>query len=269
MIELQIEGLKDLQKFLDEDFESRILAVQKYILRTVVQDIYEAVEKAIPDKEHWLKVYKRSLKVYELDEMPEGEFGYAIASRVSGDWSMVDGANMIVYFDALPATPDSKIGEVLEQYSPFSVDQVPNLDDYGARAVIRRVRAGEVEDVRKINEKRRSEFIEALAEQGVSPNPGPAVIKGHIYFDMQFMVMRMEMGLGEIRKPHWRPALRKVGIFLDQAAKSCEVHKTMAEYFAPSEVAWQGEFRKSHSTMRLVEVEKFEQFQKRVFPRVI
>ena len=153
MIDLQIDGLDDLQKFLDEDFDQRILAVQKYILRTVVHDIYEAVEKAIPDKEQWLKVYKRSLKVYELDDMPEGEFGYAIASRVSGDWSMVDGANMVVYFDAMPASPDSKVGEVMEQFSPFAVDQIPNIEDYGARAVIRRVRAGEVEDVRKQNEK--------------------------------------------------------------------------------------------------------------------
>lgn len=268
MIQIKVDGLDDLKAFVEQDFEGRVLAMQKYLLRTIVEDVYLAVQKGIPDTELWLQAYKKSLKVYEIEDMPDGEFGYAIASRVSGDWSMVDGSKMVIKFEAYPGL-DNSVGAIMQQFSPFSVDQVPDIEDYGAKVVIRRVREKEVEEVREINEKNRAELVNKLNDAGMTVGIEHPEIKGKIYFDLQFAVVRMELALGEIRKPHWKPALRKVGVFLSQAAMANDVHKVMAKYFDPNEVDWKQENRKSHEVMRLRDVDGFEEFQKRVYPRVL
>lgn len=269
MLDLTVHGLKELEAFIQSDFEGRVLAIQKYLMRTLAEEIHQAVFNAIPDTEEWLRVYKKSLHIYEIDELPPGEFGFAVASRVSGDWSMVDGSTMIVYFDHDPRSEDADVGEIMSKFSPFTVDQVPVIDIYGARARMRRVRSDEIEAVREKNLKDREDLVEDLDKVGQQVQSGHAEIKGQIFFDLHFAVMRMELSLGDIRKPHWRPALKKIGVFMHKAVMSSEVHKTLAKYFDPDSVAWEGESKAVYKTMRLKTAEEFGDFQKRLMPRTL
>ncbi len=261
MFELKLEGAKELRRFAEVDFKNRQKAIQKMILRDVVESVYEEVAKAIPVNEPWLKAYKDGLKVYEVTDMPKGEIGFAIASQVSGEWGMVDAHKMIVYFETTTISPDAHIGEIMAKFSPFTVDKVPNLKAYGARPIIRRVRVDEIEDTRKKNASERASLSAALAEEGISIESGPAKISGKVYFDMSFAVMRMELGFGEIRKPHWRPALKKISIHLNAMARNPKVLNRLRGLLDPANDNWKGALRPEHPPLRLREIGQFADFQ--------
>jgi hypothetical protein len=268
VLELRIDGVKDLRRLAEADFKERIFALQKEVLRSIVERVFDEVVDRIHDTpEKWLRMYKESMKIYEIADLPKGEAGFVIASRVSGDWSMVDAETMIVYFDANPRSPDFNVGKVVEEFSPFAVDWIPHLESYGSRIRVRRVRSDEVKEIREKNVREAPSLLARLGEEGIEVLPGPARIAGTVYFDMLFMVMRMELGFGDIRSPHWRPAIRRIGFHLHEMVRSREIQKVVKSVFDPRSESWKRVLRRDLTTIHLREVEGFKEFQTTVKPR--
>lgn len=271
MLRLEIEGVDELKKWAETDFVGRANAVKKLLLRRVVEQVFNEIVKDIPTGEHWLKKYRNSIKVFEMKNLPKNEYGFSIAARVSGDWTMADAEKMIVYFDSIARSPDRAIGDVLEKYSPFTVNNVPSLDphDYGATVSVRRVRSDEIKEVRKANERHQESIRSELDQAGATFVKGPAKIGRKVFFDLDFAVMRMELGFGDVKKPHWRPALRKISLFLEKMERDVKVHKILAKYFTPEDDTWKSELDRTHPQIEVREVENFEEFQDKIYPRIL
>lgn len=221
-----------------------------------------------------MKIYKKSLQIREIGGLPKKitgmqmpEIGFAITSQVPGDWSMVHADNMLVDFKRQLDDPASLVGEVLERFSPFTVDHVPNLDDYGAKVGIRVVRPSEVEEIREINADKAYELQEALQEQGASPKDGPAQIEGKVFFDMEWAVIHMETKHSAYGQPHWGPALDKINVFLRKQLLSVDFHKRIKKIFTPENVRWKNEMDSVPSLpeIRVHDLKAFEKFQNSLY----
>lgn len=276
MFGIEIDGLKKLERFAKTNLAERAIAFEYALVRSIVDQVYDEIKDGIstPAGEEWLKVYKKSLKIYEISGLPskitgeaKPELGFAIASQVSGDWNMVDADTMLVGFKRQFDDPASPIGEVLERFSPFAVDRVPNLDAYGAKTYIRVVRPSEVEEIRQENDDKAYELQEALDEQGVVQKSGEAHLDGKIFFDMEWAVIRMETRHSAFGQPHWRPALNKINIFLRQRLLSVDFHKKIKKIFTPENVRWQNEMTgvESLPEIRVYDLKVFEKFQSKVY----
>jgi hypothetical protein len=274
MMAIDITGVDKLAAFADMDLNKRMLAIKTMILREFVTRLYKDIKDAIPDTETWMQIYKKSMKIYKMSDLDrgddeKGEIGYAIASKVTGDWSMVDAGHMVVYFGPAQYSPDASIGKILEKFSPFAVNQIPRLSSYGSTVLVRRVREEEVEEVTADNQKKRDELAAALKEQGADILEGPAKIGGVVYFDIYFAVMRMELGYDRrIRAPHWKPVLRGIKLYLSRLMQDGKIMKRVKEYFRPKNTSHSKEFKvKLYDEIRMNRIGQFKHFQKEIRPR--
>jgi hypothetical protein len=276
MFEISIDGIKKLDRFAKTSFAERAIAFEKVVMRELVERVKDAIVSEIPTHldEPWLKLYRESFEVYEIEGLPEKittsqkpEGGFVISSRVSGDWSMVDGEKMVVDFKMLDGDEHCSVGKVLAEYSPFAVDHIPSLADYGARVIAKRVRQEEVKEVRARNDAQAASLTQALREADAEFVNGPPKIAGKIYFDMVFAVLSMELSKGEIRKPHWRPALRKIGVFLHQIMMSHSFTARIRKIFDPKNVNWEHELdpRPAPPEIRVSDLSVLEDFQTRIW----
>jgi hypothetical protein len=275
MFEIEVSGGKQFDRFVETGFKERVVAFEYMLVREVVEHVFAELQDGIKDanQEEWMKVYKQSMKVYEISGLSrkvsgsqKAELGFVIASQVAGDWNMVDAGTMLVSFKRSLDDPSSAVGEVLERFSPFTVDNVPNLDFYGAKTYIRVVRASEVAEVREANADKAHELQEALAEVGLTQKAGLATIDGKIFFDMEWAVIRMETGHSAHGKAHWRPALKQISVALHEKSMSVEFHKKIKKIFEPKNVRWASvmEGPESLPEIRVQDLKVFRSFQERV-----
>lgn len=275
MFEIEISGAKKLARFAKVKFAERAVAFEYAVVRGLVEDILEKIKDGIPDstQDAWMAVYKESLKIYEIGGLPTKvtksqtpELGFVIASEVSGDWTMVDAAKMLVTFKRKRTDPISEIGKVLRQFSPFTVDSVPNLEVYGASPVIKVVRPSEVEEIREANRDKAHELQEALTAAGAVYQSGPAKIEGKVFFDMEWAVIRMETGHSAHGQPHWRPALSKINVFLRKQHMSVAFRKEIKKIFTPENVRWKAAMKGVDELpeIRVFDLKVFEEFQTKI-----
>jgi len=268
MLKIKIEGVDKFKEVFEIDSVERARAMTRFMLRSIVDKVCEEVVRAIPEAKSWLKIYKNALKVYEIRKKDFGvnEFGFVIGARISGDWSMVDANTMLVEFVPEEGSEDYEIGEVLRKYSPFTVDMVPNLPVYGAKTTLKDVRSDEIDEVRENNKRQKASLVGALSAEGVKPRDGQAKIDGVIYFDMVFMILRMETGWGDIKKPHWKPALRKISAHISELHRDAKLQKIIEGMFEPGSLEWKKDANDKYPPMRLNDLEKIEEFHEKINP---
>lgn len=266
---IQVDGIDKLRQMAEVELPKRIMAMCRFVLREVVEKVHKAIVKAIPENEQWLREYKRALQVYEIRprDLDKDEIGFVIGAKMSGDWSMVEAGKMIVYFKAETLDPYSEVGGVLKKYSPFSVDMVPSLENYGSNSSVRRVRSDEIQAVRAQNKKDTVSMNQELTKAKAQFRSGPANVEGTIYFDMAYMVMRMEMNWGDIKKPHWRPALRDVGAHISAVYRDPMLKKMLGNLFDQRHVEWKKEDTNKFDLIRLHDLEEFKEFQEDIMGR--
>jgi hypothetical protein len=264
---IRVEGIDKLRQMAEIELPKRVMAMCRFVLREVVEKVHEAIVKAIPENERWLKEYKKALQIYEIKprDLGEDEIGFVIGAKMSGDWSMVEADKMIVNFKAETLDPYSEVGGVLQKHSPFTVDMVPALANYGSDSSVRRVRSDEIQAVRSKNRVDLAALNQELIKAKAQFRQGPANVEGTIYFDMAFMVMRMEKKWGDIKKPHWRPALRKVGANISSVYRDPKLKKIVSGLFDEHNVTWKKEDANKFDTIRLHDLEEFKEFQEKIW----
>jgi hypothetical protein len=268
MPNIEIKGVDKFKEVFEINLVKRAQAMTRFMVRNIVEKIYDEVKRAIPETENWLKEYKKDLMVYEIrkKDLDKDEMGFVIGARISGDWSMVDADTMIVEFIPKDGSEDYEIGEVLQEYSPFAIDMVPNLPVYGATTKVKRVRSDEISAIREQNKRQRAALVGALSAEGVKPRDGQAKIEGTIYFDMVFMVLRMEQRWGDIKKPHWRPALRNISADISELYRDAKLKKIVEGMFEPGSVEWKKDAKDKYPPMRLADLEKIREFHEKINP---
>jgi hypothetical protein len=142
---------------------------------------------------------------------------------------------------------------------------VPALANYGSDSSVRRVRSDEIQAVRSKNRVDLAALNQELIKAKAQFRQGPANVEGTIYFDMAFMVMRMEKKWGDIKKPHWRPALRQVGSQISSVYRDPKLKKIVSGLFDERSVAWKKEGANKFDLIRLHDLEEFKEFQEKIW----
>src|SRR3990172_6304758 len=106
MLDVRIAGVAKLKKFAEMEFDLRVKAIIHLATRHDVEAIKEDIVSRIPTNEKWMKIYKDSLQIYEMTGIPKDEVGFVIASKVTGDWSMVDAETMVIRFKPTLISPN-------------------------------------------------------------------------------------------------------------------------------------------------------------------
>jgi predicted phage-related endonuclease len=75
----------------------------------------------------------------------------------------------------------------------------------------------------------------------------------------------MEKKWGDIKKPHWRPALRKVGSNISSVYRDPKLKKIVSGLFDEHNVTWKKEDANKFDTIRLHDLEEFKEFQEKIW----
>jgi len=271
MAGMAIVGLSGLKALSKVKFEPRVKALMKAFLSAQVERILKGVIGEIPEHEEWQKMYRESLKIYELAGFKttagatSGTVGYVIASIVEGGWSAINGARMLIRFSPKDRSPFRAIGKVLEAHGPFAADRVPSLEEYGATPIARRDRADVVIDRRRKNDEDTASLDKDLAEAGAKKKPQPAVIEGKVFFDLPHAVENMEIGHGELYHPHWRPVLRTMAVDVARTVKSAKFMTMVEKYLLrPRFNDWKKSLKVKYPKMHLRDLDGTEVLQEKV-----
>jgi len=190
----------------------------------LVDKLLTEVQSRIPKKDAWTKIYRDSLHV-EVE--PPGKFLLV--------------ADTVAKLETFPADKtavfvegDSVVASILKRYNPWTIDMLPAIKG-GATVDLRTVPSGltETNSLRKTIISQLDLVRKDLKEAGVIVEDGGIpVFNGRTYFDLKFMALRLEHGLGPFRPtPHWGPAKKylrdKAGIIVGRV--STEVVKAMRD----------------------------------------
>lgn len=52
---IRVEGIDKLRQMAEIELPKRVMAMCRFVLREVVEKVHEAIVKAIPENERWLK----------------------------------------------------------------------------------------------------------------------------------------------------------------------------------------------------------------------
>jgi len=263
MPEISVVKDKSLKKFLNADYTKRSKAVRRAFSYELASSLLKEIKKRIPTGEEWLDAYRDSFEIYDVIDSPKNETVFVIASKVPAKWSMADVDKTVVYFET---HLNNAIGGILQEFSPFSVDQIPSLATYGSAAVIRRVRADEIIDVRSANMRNRGDLNRRLGVAKAVFKTGPPVIDGQLYFDINFAVMRMELGYGDIRKPHWKPVLRNMLKHARRVMQIPKMQKRLLKCLNPAYNQYSRELKIKRNKMRVSALWGLQKMQRKLSP---
>jgi hypothetical protein len=157
------------------------------------------VLKRIPKTDVWTKLYRNSLRV---EVQPPDVF--LLVADTDADLQTFPADKTAVFVEG-----DNVVASILKRYNPWPIDMLPAIKG-GATIDLRTVPSG-LAETNKLRENLLPEMEavkEALSKEGFTvENGGIPVFNGRTYFDLKFMAMRLEHGLGPFKPtPHWGPA---------------------------------------------------------------
>lgn len=225
-IDVAGNGWKRLRQLM-VDYEKRSSMLQLVATKRIVDIFLEHLKGFIPDD---MKTYKESLRVVKIVGLDEG-ITFAIVSDADKDNTEdLDLETTAVY---IVNKSKSKLLNILEEFSPWTLDTLPiGFNPKDAEIVYRNITKGEF--LRLRDERRQTlfnikDFLVRYGGKEPSVNSARDIMDISAMPDLAFQVIRMELGLGVKRIPHWSRALRelekwvrndflKSGIFQDYLA---------------------------------------------------
>lgn len=271
-IEFDKEDLRDLEEY-TEEFEDRLRAFSRLLLKELSDKFIEGLRSRIPD-EGWYATYRNILDVAEIQNTPDDAEGFAVIAKTE-DIDNVDIKNneSVLMFPSVSGNSDqAQLSNVMSAHSPWAVDMVPPIESgYEIPVTVRQVSEGEVTEVRQNNASVRQSVINRIESSGFSVNANAELeIKGDVFLDLPFMVLREEFGSGRFGVAigaHWRPMILKLrDNILDKILKSEEVKSAFEDFLAdPDNASWERELRPLQKEIGKQFVEQTEEFMNTLF----
>lgn len=189
--------------------------------------VHEGVKKGIPGGREWA-AYRDSLEVAEArTKAVKGAAIYAVRADVKSRGVTEQNAeDTILYVRAKGGTtwagnPRGGSGSfkvptkvyILEKYSPWTWDTLPFVPKRThAKIISRKVREAEVDKISDSRKRDMPRVRRDLARAGVRSFKGARAGIESIKTapDVAFEALRLELGVGQKARPHWRPILRTV-----------------------------------------------------------
>ncbi|MGE3483749.1 MAG: hypothetical protein AB7L09_03335 [Nitrospira sp.] len=192
----------DLRRDLDQLKETLPNAAQEagnLQLKKLMEKLKERVIEMIPDKGGWYDLYKKSIKVNELDDDH-----FELTTTVTQiEYGNIDAERSLIWI-----TGSEDATRIIAQYNPWTLDTVPAITGgLTADLLIRPASESEANtfrtkrlaDLDDVEERLKAINVKMLAFDQTLPK-----INGRITADVPFLAKRLEYGLGGFpRTPIW------------------------------------------------------------------
>lgn len=206
MFELkETPGTAKLRKVLKE-LSWRWREWRKALAVGVGREILKRVGGRFKPKFWWQGVYKRSLKVAYLESSGVDAWVGVYGDRPVGVGAL-DAERQLIWFKETRIKGKEKLGDFLREFQPWTVDLLPALGVYPARAVVRQVPVRTVIQRRMELRGKRREIEQRIKDLGVKVKRGSAKLRNKATFDLEYAVLAQEFRRGG--KPIWRPVIRE------------------------------------------------------------
>lgn len=190
---------------------------QKYLPYLAAKYVLNELLERIPKTEEWFP-YRASLEIAKVTGTPRELSAYTLRSNVRDRRvRQVDAPKTVLYIRSKSRLRRVKPEiEILEKYSPWTLQTLPFMPKRGDALVItRRVSKREVAEIEKQRMKDRPKWRRDLDRAGHreinKDNKLKLSPKARMLPDVAFEALRLEFGLGGVKgKPHWRPSIRQL-----------------------------------------------------------
>ncbi len=208
-----------------KDYRERSIKLQSVATHRVAEIFLNKLLGFIPDD---MEEYKDSLKIVLITGV-KGGVSFAIVSE-DDESSMGDLPIETTAVYIVNKSFDSKLLRVLEAFSPWTMDRLPlGFNESESEIIYREVTKGEIVRLRRKNDQVLHDIKDQLVRYGAIDGSSKKVSNIKAVPDLAFKALRMEMGLGVKRIPHWSKALKnlanwvrndlkKEGLFYDYLA---------------------------------------------------
>lgn len=201
------------------------------LLRAMIEK--EAPKNLVPDYPDFLKVYEYVIQGSDYSAGVVAP-GYAHAVRVTGK----EATHTVIFVKAKrPADREPDPGALLlEENGPWTVASLPyEPDRFSASMKARRERQVDVQNLeaQRLRDRRDGLDNKLIALGYRLDRPDTQSLVRKVSFDIAHAVLRAEYGLGDVKKAHWRPAVRKL-----RSLGIRGVLKDMQKWLAPNDATW-------------------------------
>ena len=164
--------------------------------REAAEQLAARIRDMIPKEGGWFDIYRQSI---EFIEISSSEWGVAGVAELPFD--EVEAASSLIWFQG-----GDSAAQLLSPYNPWTVDTLPAVKGgISADLLVRPASEGEVTSHRKRLQAELGaiDLLLTRISKPVEENVLPT-INGHIFADIDFLVRRLEFGLGGFpRTPIW------------------------------------------------------------------
>lgn len=201
------DGWERLRRLMS-DYEKRASMLQLVATKRIVDIFLKHLKTFIPED---MKKYKDSLKVVQITGVDEGNAFAIVSEADKGNTEDLDLETTAVY---IVNKSKSKLLNILEEFSPWTLDTLPlGFDKDDAEIVYRNITKGEFLRLREEKGEIIFNIKGILVRHGgkqPSINSARDMVGMAAMPDLAFQVIRMELGLGVKRIPHWSRSLKEL-----------------------------------------------------------
>lgn len=183
----------------------RLQSAERVLMDKLVRLFTKQVRSKIP-KVEWMARYRKALRVYSVMHSPRS---FCVAAEMKVDPKDLAPLMTAIYVQSASNPKYAKSVAMLMKHSPWSMADIPVVTGgLPINGYVRIVRRAEIRSLEAKNRSAKESVVLALKEDGLQVNENTTVsFMGDMYFDLGFMIIRAEFGVGVPKMPHWRPAL--------------------------------------------------------------
>lgn len=208
--------------------------------------------------------YRRSLSVAEIKDSGKRAWWAIVSSaKPIGNAQYDPKTSIFIAASRFTNVEKDPVREILEAYGPWTVETIPFVPSSRAgQIVLKNVTEDEVTRVRETNIRRGEKIKAAMSSHGISFEPRQNVYqKLRVIEDIEANALRIEFGLAEKSKPHWRPSIRWLR---KQGMQKMEKEKDLIRlWFDPKFVKYRS-FRHLRVKLTQGEIKRIQNFQDKV-----
>ncbi len=209
--------LQTLQKFLKE-MPKRVKAAANMLTYESAQYLLEHVKQHAPKEIYGIEDYIKQLTLKRVvDELPA--YIVTLDGMQDGTLQEHEVDNTVLSF----TSGKTQEGKVLVKYSPWPSRSVPYEPQEDVKAHIKKVSPIEIEKLEKKLFDNWDNIKRDLSGTDIELTDRPIGYVGkQVIRDVVFQVMRIEHGIGDISKPHWKPAVEEMKKAMPRLMKTIE-----------------------------------------------
>ena len=210
------------------------------------------------------KNYKKALMMAEVRDRGRRAWWAIVASaKPVGGALHSPRISLFRVVSRFPNLPDDPVREILEEMGPWTAETIPFIPSPRAgQVVLVKSKESEVDRVREANFDISDRTRRAMIKYGLSFTPRHVVYQRlRIIEDVELNALRIEFGMAEKSKPHWRPSLR----WLKRTAfRQLEKDKDLIRVWVDPTFAKYRLFRHFRVKLTSDEIKRMQEFQKKV-----